>query len=280
MSFSEHGTEAFRWEAGVMTGLGDLPGGDFYSHAFDVSGDGTTVVGISRIATHDAAFRWKDGVMTDLAEGTPFESTGLGQARAANHDGSVIVGSGWRWENGVVTILPIPEGALWIRAHAVSPDGSVVVGIVTYNTSPLTTEALLWRDDQVFPLGDLPGGAFESSAADVSADGRVVVGTGRTAAGDEAFIWTPAAGMRRVREVLIDDFNLDLTGWTLALASGVSADGLTIASTGLNPLGRQEAWIAHIGCALGGDFNNDARRDGDGEVGPADLALFVDALLE
>ena len=34
------GQEAFRWTGGVMTGLGDLPGGSFSSKANDVSADG------------------------------------------------------------------------------------------------------------------------------------------------------------------------------------------------------------------------------------------------
>ena len=55
--------EAFRWTAAAgMVGLGDLPGGDFYSDALDVSADGSTVVGVS-ISTGDSftglqAFRW------------------------------------------------------------------------------------------------------------------------------------------------------------------------------------------------------------------------------
>jgi probable HAF family extracellular repeat protein len=44
-------------------------------------------------------------------------------------------------------------------------------------------------------LGDLPGGTFNSYATAVSADGSVVVGTGNTASGTEAFRWTIDNGM-------------------------------------------------------------------------------------
>jgi MYXO-CTERM domain-containing protein len=47
-------------------------------------------------------------------------------------------------------------------------------------------------------LGDLPGGEFWSYANAVSADGSVVVGSGRVGtgvAGDRAFRWTQATGM-------------------------------------------------------------------------------------
>src|SRR5438876_4812270 len=45
LSTSAAGEQAFRWESGVMTGLGDLPGGDFSSAAYGVSADGSVVVG-------------------------------------------------------------------------------------------------------------------------------------------------------------------------------------------------------------------------------------------
>ena len=44
-------------------------------------------------------------------------------------------------------------------------------------------------------LGDLPGGTFLSYAAGVSDGGSVVTGVGTSSSGEEAFRWTPAAGM-------------------------------------------------------------------------------------
>ena len=45
-SDSDAGTGAFRWEAGVMSGLGDLPAGEFDSGAYGVSADGSIVTGV------------------------------------------------------------------------------------------------------------------------------------------------------------------------------------------------------------------------------------------
>jgi probable HAF family extracellular repeat protein len=96
-------------------------------------------------------------------------------------------------------------------------------------------------------LGDLQGGAFESVAYDVSDDGSIVVGVGTTAApGDRAFIWDAAHGMRDLRTFLVNDVGLDLTGWTLMRATGISSDGLTIAGTGANPNGQLDGWIAVV----------------------------------
>ena len=94
-------------------------------------------------------------------------------------------------------------------------------------------------------LGDLPGGSFSSFASGVSSDGSVVVGSGRSSSGGEAFIWDETNGMRALIQILADQ-GIDMTGWNLDWASGISADGLTIVGTGTNPLGFTEAWIATI----------------------------------
>ena len=95
-------------------------------------------------------------------------------------------------------------------------------------------------------LGDLPGGSFYSQAYATSADGSVVVGLGSSASGSEAFIWDALNGMQSIQDILVNDLSLDLTGWQLEQVTGISADGLTIVGTGVNPDGDDEAWIAHI----------------------------------
>jgi hypothetical protein len=51
--------------------------------------------------------------------------------------------------------------------------------------------------------------------------------------------------MVNLRSFLVSQ-GLDLAGWTLTSAEGISADGLTIVGTGVNPAGNQEAWMATI----------------------------------
>ncbi len=51
--------------------------------------------------------------------------------------------------------------------------------------------------------------------------------------------------MRNLQTVLVDS-GLDLTGWNLASAAGVSADGLTIVGYGVNTSGDVEAWVADL----------------------------------
>ncbi len=62
----------------------------------------------------------------------------------------------------------------------------------------------------------------------------------------QPFIWDADNGMRNLVDILTIDLELDLTGWTLYEATGISADGLTIVGNGINPNGNYEGWIATI----------------------------------
>jgi uncharacterized membrane protein len=116
--------EAFRWTSDSgMVGLGDLPGGLFESFAFDVSGDGSVVVGYGSAAGNEA-FLWTiDGGMKRLwdvllAGGIDPAAHGwtkLEVASGISADGNTIVG--WGTRNGhteaFVAVIPtiVPEPA-------------------------------------------------------------------------------------------------------------------------------------------------------------------------
>ncbi len=234
--------EAFRWtESGGMVGLGDLAGGPFLSYGYGVSADGSAVVGTSWSASGFEAFRWTvSGGMVGLGDlpGGEFHS----QAYGISSDGLVVVGSGWSAENaheafrwteseGMVSLGLLPgDGSIATQAFAVSADGSVVVGRAHMGGH---LEAFRWTQSEgMVSLG-------EGSALEVSADGSVVVGSG-------AFIWDERYGRWSIQDMLENVFSLDLTGWTLTSAGGISADGLKIVGYGTNPSGNIEAWRAVI----------------------------------
>ncbi len=187
--------EAFRWENGVMTGLGDLPGGVFGGMAMAVSADGSVVVGRGESDSGAEAFRWENGTMVGLGDltGGAFGSVAMG----VSADGSVVVGFGisasgyeaFRWENGTMVGLgDLPGGASHSSAYGVSDDGSIVVGYSTVGSR--RNEAFRWENGTMVGLGDLPGGEHGSVAYGVSADGSVIVGSAESASGLlEAFRW-------------------------------------------------------------------------------------------
>jgi probable HAF family extracellular repeat protein len=249
--------EAFRWtEADGMVGLGLLPG-YLRSWATDVSVDGSIVVGHGGDDFPEEAFVWTEGAgMVGL--GTLLGDT-RSRVRGISADGSVVVGvsaddvSGvseairWTDGGGMQGLGALPGASIGSDAYDTSADGSIIVGVAE---SVAGVEAFRWTaGNGMVGLGDLPGGDFHSLAEAVSADGSVVVGYSRTSfdVGDEeeAFVWDATNGMRLVEDVLTDA-GLDMTGWQLNYARGVSDDGNTIVGWGTNPDGQQEGWIARL----------------------------------
>lgn len=208
--FPSNDNQAYRWTAdsGVVL-LGDLPGGDLESLASDVSDDGSVVVGFSVSDSGIEAFRW-----------------------TAN--------------TGMVGLGDLPGGRFDSEARAISADGSVIVGFGATEASGFGEEAFRWTQETgMVSLGDLPGGDFESLALDVSADGSVVVGSSRSDAGEEATIWDQTHGLRSLTEVLTQA-GVDLGGWRLLDARGVSADGRTIIGRATDINSQVVAWVAVI----------------------------------
>ena len=92
-------------------------------------------------------------------------------------------------------------------------------------------------------LGDLPGGIRESQACDISADGRVVVGSSQSSNGVEAFQWQ--AGVITALGDLPD-------GLFESVAWGVSADGSVIVGSGQSAAGLEAVrWQAGSPVGLG-----------------------------
>ena len=138
----------------------------------------------------------------------------------------------------------LPGGLHYSQAYGVSADGSIVVG-TTSSERAFNGEAVRWVNGQIQPLSANPG-PFSSVATAVSADGSVVVGRQSFSATlDEAFVWDESNGLRSLRLVLTG-LGLDVTGWSLFEARGVSADGRTIVGYGTNPHGQTEAWVAVV----------------------------------
>jgi len=214
---------------GGMSKLGDLPGGAFESRAFDISADGSVIVGAGRSASGQEAFRWTNsGGMVGLGDlpGGPFSSL----AWSVSADGSAIVGmsispafgqEAFRWtsQDGMVGLGAPPGGYYPTFAWDVSGDGLVVVGHATYPVSIdlRVHEAIRWTSaDGGVGLGFLPGGS-DSEAYAASADGSVVVGYGDSSSGGQAFRWTSQGGMVGLG---------DLAGGVFySRATGVSANG-------------------------------------------------------
>jgi len=126
-------TPAVRWDDGVISSIGILPGAN-WSKAEGISADGQTIVGTS----DSGAFRWAGDPMSAIGGGAQI-------ARSASGDGALIVGLGsagafiWDGINGtrdVATVLQDNHGfdlGDWALddATAISDDGQTLIGYAT-----------------------------------------------------------------------------------------------------------------------------------------------------
>ena len=239
------GNQAFIWsEADGMVGLGDLPGGIFFSEAMAVSNNGV-VVGTSAVEGPGAseAFRWTQSsgmVSIGTLGGTVVQAF----AEGISADGTVIVGQSknptneqgaFRWtaatgmvEFGIGTLHPSHSS----HAFGISGDGTTIVGRgALADLSP--GGGWSWTQPNGFErTGTLPGDQ-NSLPLDASWDGSVVVG--RSAG--RPFRWTAEEG---IMDLGAPD---DVFGFSTAF--GVSADGsIVVGATGD---GRSLIWDSETG---------------------------------
>jgi probable HAF family extracellular repeat protein len=237
--------KGYRWTlAGGMTDLGTLNGSP--SHVVDgVSADGSVVVG----EAGNQAFRWTQSsgmVGLGFLTGCP-----LSRAVAVSADGSVVAGSGsdatpstveqafvWTSAGGIRGLGYLPGGT-YSFPNAISPDGTVVVGSANSSAGEVVFR---WTESTgLVNLGSLLGRTTHPLG--VSQNGAIIVGGGGSdATHGDAFIWDADHGMRILQSVLTTDYNLDLTGWHLQSAFGITPDGSIIVGWGTNPSGQQEAF--------------------------------------
>jgi len=284
---------AFSWTE--SSGMVELPGWGANAPfiAYGASANGQVVVGVAfsdALSQGLEAFRQVNGTTVGLG-GLAGSASSL--ATDVSADGSVVVGrnksgSNYMWEafiwteaNGMTGLGSLP-GELESNATAVSADGTTVVGSTAMYA--VNSKGFYWTAaDGMLPLLSTDPNIADGAANDVSGDGSIIVGQIRlpNKSPSGAFIWTKEVGMRNLVDVLAEQ-GVNLSGWTLNEALGVSDDGLTIVGGGTNPFGAQEAWIAEIsplGPACGEvDFDNDGigdecdeDDDGDGVMDTADL---------
>jgi uncharacterized membrane protein len=186
------------------------------TRANEVSGDGRVVVGwqVSDTGLRLGA-KWVNGQMELIrnASGRP-----VGEAFAANRDGSIIVGwacdlfnpnpadpqttAAWRWTaSGGTQCFAIarptwlPNLPYLVRMSETSDDGRVIGGAYTFG---LDSESVIWLDDQPYFLQDYlrtngVRNAFErwvntGFVTGVSADGRTIVGYGAGRTGFQGYL--------------------------------------------------------------------------------------------
>lgn len=201
-------TSATIWDAvNGLVALPDVPPDDTnnYNWAFDISDDGTVVVGFGEYFSppHNNTFReaarWVNGSPQRLG----FLGMGpvaISDATGVSADGSIIVGYStfdgggpfdykpFRWETGVMSEINVPaDWSPLALATGISADGSTIIGYGISNLGGY--QGFYWRNGTAVGLGDLGDGKANAYAFGVSADGSVIVGSSGSAEGSRAFRW-------------------------------------------------------------------------------------------
>jgi probable HAF family extracellular repeat protein len=227
---------------------GAVPCDTSLSGAYGVNQDGSLGVGLlwRPQVCHANAGYW------DLINGGPasviptvFDGP-ASRANAVNASGNVIVG--WRdqptgertaakWVHSssgyLEELILTSSGGFNGEAMAVSADGKTIVG----GAYDFGNSAWMWRPKTGVQPIEVAGGGDNamSTALDVSDNGEIVVGFSRTGRHTHAFIWINGNGGIFLDEYLANQGVVVPVGWSLTVASLISADGNTIYGWGVNP---------------------------------------------
>ncbi|MCX6873858.1 MAG: autotransporter-associated beta strand repeat-containing protein [Verrucomicrobia bacterium] len=264
--------------AGDVIGMGQ-PGA--------VSFDGSTIVGTSWSISkwQGQSFSWtREGGVRFLETSLPVAS----RAGGTSADGAVVAGQRFAdfpqaacWAGGTLKALSSNRSA---AVSDVAKDGKTIVGSnpAALSIAPLAAK---WSvaaagTAAAVALGDLAGGATESEAKRISADGTTIVGWGTSTNGVEAFRIVGTGPMTALGELP--------GGKYFSEASAVSADGTVVVGRSRSTHGPEAfRWTAATGMVglgdlPGGAFCSEATGvSGDGTIvvgtsaSAADTDVFV-----
>lgn len=221
------------------------------SSARDASFDGQVIIGLSS-TDNSSSFRWTAETGVEVLPGLGLPGTGITtSAKAVSGNGEVIVGKSagipfhWSENTGTVSL-----GDFNGEANDVTPTGTIIVGMGSFNAAnePFLNQAFRWtKEEGAVPLGLISGDSAFSMASAISADGRIIVGSSAQDLNNvKAFIWDAQNGMRDLKQVLENEYNVDLSGWALEKATSVSANGNIIAGIGISPSGYDQGWLVNL----------------------------------
>jgi hypothetical protein len=233
---------------------------DTFSRANGISRNGSTVFGWNDQADgYRSGVIWQNGATLDLVDagGMP-----IGEASAANSDGSVVVGGGYYTANG-------SEAWRWTAATGTQPIGILPTGAPAADRAAPSQQSARFDLKQP-PTARAPDGFLppESYAFAVSDDGNVIVGASGVWPVRTASLWTPDTGLVPLADYVAARGVTIPDGWFLAAATAISADGETIGGWGLDEQGIMAAFVIDLHSAE----PTDAIVEAHGTVGYNDLA--------
>lgn len=283
----------------VQDGLDPVPAvfdGIFSSDVISVSDDGlTAVVNYGYASTegpsgNSAVVVHPDRSTTDI--GHINEKITFSLAHSASADCSVICGismvrstpfprifNAFRWTEatGIQELGLLDPADQRSEAWHVSADGTSIVGYSSADDRGTNAKPFRWTEaDGMQPLPVLPE-SRSSRPISQNADGSLIGGfmVPEASGNSEAVLWDDANGIRRVQDMLIDDYGIDSVamGWKLHSIRQISDDGRTLVGSGRYRSFAFTPFVINLdgqgGVLYMGDINNDSRID------TADLGVMI-----
>lgn len=235
------------------------PCGFDYAGAWDISADGTTIIGLVWNGCNAEAFRWDArgrGIMTPLEVlGAPYPGSSTPPANRATvvaDDGGMVAGFAQtdmvdRWPafwrpDGTGELLTGNSPDAPGEVLSISADGQVLAG--TWGG-----EAFYWTEaGGTVLLGLLPGGDpfFDPLYANaIGAGGQLILGTSGNPffSVQRAWVWTQAGGLQVLEEVVADAGLTLPEGYSLTGVVAVSADGTRVLGTATDDQFRSVSFV-------------------------------------
>lgn len=227
--------------------------------AWDVSADGSVLVGLAWDGCVPLAYRWTRGAGGTTAAaldrlGSVPAGGGLPVNRASviSDDGSVIAGFAQtdtvdRWPavwraDGTGMLLPGSAPDAPGEVLSISADGSVLAGV-------WNQEGFVWTQaGGVVSMGLLPGGLGGDATYPnaIAAQGALVFGGSGGFGATTAFVWTAAMGMRPLQELLVAAGVSIPDGYALTNVLAASTDGTVILGSALTTGGSSISFVARV----------------------------------
>jgi len=276
--------EASYWteSAGFWQSIGFLPNAmqcPSRSNAYDISADGSVIVGLSWDGCSGRGFRWTEATGMQELESL---ANGSNRASVVSADGSVIAGFAQGtfnrtpavWDGTTLqgTLLG-PNGAdAEGEVLGMSDDGSVLLGTVYLDGPDFAYDAVKWVNGQVEMIGNgslLSG--WGGNAQDIADDGTVI-GFDFLQGNRRPWIQPQGEGpLMELNEWAIAHGAEIPEDWELIVPKAISNDGTTIVGFGFEPTGIF-GWRLVI---TPGDTPCDGDANGDQMVDLADLNLVL-----
>ena len=246
-------TRAFR--ATTISGFQVLPliPGTFFAQAFGISTSGARVTGTSGVGGFHFAFLWDSGSPGTVTNLGVVSGQSTSDGLAISGDGTTVTGfSGvlpmrWTTGSGMVGLGAGLPGQTSARGEGINTSGTVITG--RYQAG--SELGFRWTSGTgMVALPASPGGTLALRPRAVSGDGNVIIGqVVDGVAGFTAFVWTPTLGTQLLSTHLAAR-GVNLAGWQLRDATGISADGTAMCGIGIFG-GQSVGWVVSgLPCAV------------------------------